>query len=94
VSTAPPSPPPTSPPPTTAAAGTTRTYNLVGGDVALRYEASGVTVLYATPRAGFTAEVGNSHGNGRSVRFEGEGHRSEVVGWWDGGPQDEVREDD
>jgi hypothetical protein len=82
--------PPAPPPP----AGTTRTYNLVGGDVALRFEASGVTVLYATPRAGFTVEVGNSHGTGRSVRFDGDDHRSEVVGWWEGGPVDEVREDD
>jgi hypothetical protein len=33
------------------------------------------------------------HGNGWRVEFESEAHESRVTGWWDGGPQDEVRED-
>lgn len=74
-------------------ASTTRTYSLVGGDVALRFTADGVTVVYATPRPGFTVELSESHDTGARVEFEGEDHRSRLEGWWDGGPVDEVRED-
>jgi hypothetical protein len=81
----------TSPPAIPAAE--TRSYPLVGGDASLQFAPSGVTVLFATPRPGFTVEVSNSHGNGVRVRFESDDHRSEVEGWWDSGPQDEVREE-
>lgn len=81
------------PPPTTVPApGETRTYALVGGTVSLRFEASGVTVAFASPAAGFEVEVEPEHGNGVKVEFESETHRSRVTGWWDGGPRDEVDE--
>ena len=83
-------PPATSSP---AASSEVRTYALVGGDASLQFAPSGVTVLFATPKAGFTVEVSGSHGNGVRVRFDGDEHRSEVEGWWDGGPAEEVRED-
>ena len=80
------------PPPTTAAV--TRSYDLVGGSVTLRFEPSGVTVLLATPKAGFSVDVGESHDSGARVEFESDGHKSRLDAWWDGGPQDEVREED
>ena len=81
------------PPPTTAAAGETRTYSLVGGTATLRFEPTGVTVLAATPNPGFSVHAEPEHVNGVKVEFESEGHESQVSGWWDGGPRDEVRED-
>lgn len=75
-------------------AATTRQYTLVGGSVALRFSPAGVTVLWATPNAGFEAQpIEPEHGNGVKVEFRSETHRSRVDGWWDGGPQDEVREE-
>lgn len=77
------------PPP---ASGETRTYNLTGGSASLRFTPSGVTVLWADPNAGFDVEV-EPEGTGVKVEFESESHKSRVDGWWDGGPQDRVRED-
>lgn len=84
------------PPPTTVAGptATTRTYDLVGGTLTLRYHPDGVQVLVATPRAGFTVKAGTSHSNGVQVEFRSDSHRSRVDGWWDAGPRDEVREED
>lgn len=79
------------PPP---AAATTRTYDLVGGTATLRFSAEGVTVVVATPKAGFSVDVSESHGDGARVELERDDHRSRVDAWWDGGPQDEVREED
>jgi hypothetical protein len=76
-----------------AAVSTTRSYDLVGGNVTLRFSPSGVTVVVATPAPGFSVELGDSHGSGAKVEFEGEEHKSQVEGWWDDGPQDEVREE-
>jgi hypothetical protein len=77
-----------------AAPAETRTYNVVGGSVSLRFSPSGVTVVWATPAAGFEVEVEPEHGNGVRVEFESDDHRSRVTGWWDGGPLDETREDE
>jgi hypothetical protein len=77
-----------SPPPTT------RSYDLVGGTATLRFSAAGVTLVTAAPKAGFTVDVSGSHSNGVRVEFEGDDHESRLDGWWDGGPQDEVREED
>jgi len=85
VTTAPPPPPP---------AATTRTYPLVGGTATLRFSADAVEVVVATPNAGFAVEISETHDNGVRVEFESDGHRSRVDAWWDGGPQDEVREED
>lgn len=98
--TAPATPPATTPPPATAPPATaaapdeTRTYNLRGGNVALRFRPAGVTVVFANPAPGFTVEVEPEHVNGVKVEFESETHRSRVDGWWDGGPRDRVREDE
>lgn len=95
--TAPAAPAPTAPPeaaapPPPAPAGETRTYTMVGGTVSLRFEPSGVTVVFANPAAGFEVQVEPDHVNGVEVEFESEAHRSRVTGWWDGGPQDEREE--
>jgi hypothetical protein len=81
----------TAPPPP---APSTVTYNLVGGTATLRFSASGVTVVAAVPSPGYSVTVSQTHGTGKRVEFESDDHRSRVDGWWDGGPQDEVREDD
>lgn len=88
-------PPPVVAPATTAApppAGETRTYQTTGGSATLRFEASGVTLVFANPAQGFEVETEPEHGNGLRVKFEGEGHESRIDAWWDGGPQDRVEE--
>ena len=82
---------PATPPVTTASV--TRTYDLVGGTVTLRFTSAQVTVLTATPKAGFSVDIDQTHENGTRVEFESEDHRSRVDAWWDGGPQDDVREE-
>lgn len=88
-------PGPTTPaaPPVTPAS-VTRTYDLVGGTVTLRFTNTGVTVVTAAPKAGFSVDVGEGHDNGARVEFESEDHQSRLDAWWDNGPQDEVREED
>lgn len=71
----------------------TRTYNLVGGSATLRFSPSGVTVVLAEPKPGFSADIDEGSGGRVRVRFEGPSHRSQVEAWWDGGPRDEVREE-
>ena len=75
-------------------APSSKTYDMVGGTATLRFSAAGVTVLTATPKPGFSVDTSSTHGNGVRVEFESDDHRSRVDAWWDGGPQDEVREDD
>jgi hypothetical protein len=70
-----------------------RSYELVGGDATLRFSASGVLVVVATPAPGFSVEIDDAHDGGARVEFEGEDHTSRLDAWWDGGPQDEVREE-
>jgi hypothetical protein len=90
-------PPPASavPPPATEAppATETRTYNLVGGSAALSFSPGGVSVVFATPEPGFEVDVEPQNGNGVRVEFESEDHRSRVDAWWEGGPQERVREE-
>jgi hypothetical protein len=59
----------------------------------LRFSSSGVTVLWANPNAGFDVKVEGENANGVKVLFESSSHRSRIDGWWDGGPQDRVREE-
>ena len=83
-------PGPTSP---STTSGTVRTYNLVGGSTALRFDPSGtVTVVWANPNPGFRVDVDSRDGGGVRVRFDGDSGRSQVEAWWDGGPQDRVEE--
>ena len=86
----PPPTPTTAPPP--PAQPVTRSYDLEGGTATLRVSPSGVTVVVATPAPGFTVDIGESHDGGKRVEFESADHRSRLDAWWDGGPQDEVRE--
>ena len=80
------------PAPATSAASETRTYHLVGGSASLRFTPEGVTVLWATPNAGFAVDI-EQEGAGVQVDFESDDHRSRVDAWWDGGPQERERED-
>jgi len=80
--------------PPVAPAAETRTYAMVGGTATLRFTAAGVTVVGATPKAGYSVKISDVHDGGARVEFEGESHRSRVDGWWESGPRDEVREED
>ena len=80
-------------PTTTASATITRAYPVQGGSVTLRFEPGRVSVVVANPAPGFDVEVEPDHGNGVRVEFESDYHRSRVVAWWDGGPQDVVTEE-
>jgi hypothetical protein len=86
--------PPTTAPPPAADPSETRTYLLVGGTATLRFAPTGVTVVVASPNAGYAVDVEGTHGNGVRVEFRSEEHRSRVEGWWDGGPQDDTEEQD
>jgi hypothetical protein len=66
----------------------------VGGTATLRFSVDGVEVVVATPNAGYSVEISDTHSNGVGVEFDSDGHRSRVEGWWESGPQDEVREED
>lgn len=92
-------PPTTSSPPTTAPtttttlpAGTTETFVLVGGTASVRYESGDVTVLWATPNAGFDVEI-EPESPGLKVEFRSDNHRSRVDVWWSNGPKSEIREE-
>jgi cytoskeletal protein RodZ len=91
-----PTPAPTTVAPAPAPAAETRTYTLVGGTASLRFEPSGVTVVFANPAQGFDVEFEPEHGNGVRVEFESGAHESRLDGWWDGGPRErkEERPDD
>lgn len=89
---APPPPPATVAPAAPAPATETRTYTLVGGTASLRFEPTGVTVVFANPAQGFDVEIEPEHGNGVRVEFESDDHESRLDGWWDGGPQDRKEE--
>ena len=86
---------PAAPAPTSSSTlgGTVRTYNLVGGSTAVRFDPSGaVTVVWANPNPGFRADIDDRDGGGVRVRFDGDSGRSQVEAWWDRGPQDRVEE--
>jgi cytoskeletal protein RodZ len=87
-----PPPPATVAPAAPAQAAETRTYTLVGGTASLRFEPTGVTVVFANPAQGFDVEIEPEHGNGVRVEFESDDHESRLDGWWDGGPQDRKEE--
>jgi hypothetical protein len=70
-----------------------RTFTVVGGTATLAFTPDGVTLVVATPNAGFEVDTEPENGNGIKVEFESDGHRSRIDGWWDGGPQAETRED-
>ena len=70
----------------------TRTYRTTGGAAAVRFEPGGVTLVWATPEAGFEARVSQSSPGEISVRFRSDDHESRIDASWEGGPVDEVEE--
>ena len=83
-----------SPPPTVTSVATTRTYTLVGGSASIRFEPGKVTVQWATPNSGYEVDVETYAADRVEVRFRSEVHESELTAWWDGGPRDQVDEED
>jgi hypothetical protein len=77
----------------TTSGSVVRTYNLVGGSTAVRFDASGaVAVVWANPNPGFRADIDDRDDGGVRVRFDGDSGRSQIEAWWAGGPQDRVEE--
>lgn len=85
------------PPPSTtttapATAPETRTYNTVGGTATIRFEPGRVSLVSATPKAGFDAKVEQFVANELSVRFRSDTHESRIDAKWDGGPRADIEE--
>jgi hypothetical protein len=78
--------------PSTTVGGETKTYDLTGGSVSVRFSPSGVTLLWARPHDGF--EVDTDANDRVRVEFESDTHESRLEAWWQGGPRQEVEEDD
>lgn len=79
--------------PTTLAPATTTVIPSTGGQVAVRYEAGRVELLWAQPQAGFQADVDDDGPGQVDVRFETDTHESRVRAFFrDGAPAQEVRE--
>jgi hypothetical protein len=60
----------------------------------VQFSATGAQVLSASPKPGFEVEISGIHSNGVRVEFDGDDHETRLDAWWDGGPRDEVREED
>lgn len=85
--------PSTTAPSGTGAPATTATIDSVGGQVAVRYDAGRVELLWARPEPGFEAEVHSDGPDTVEVRFESDRHESRVRAFFtDGAPDREVRE--
>lgn len=94
--TSPPAPPPPpATPPTSAPAPepVTLTIPSEGGSATIRFSPDAVTVVAATPAAGYAAKVSPQGSTAVRVEFENEDRRSRIDASWDGGPVSEVRED-
>ena len=76
-----------------ATATTTRTYQLVGGTVGVRFENAGARLLWATPEPGFRVDSSGSSDQ-VDVRFRRDAHESRLKAFWDNGPQSEIEERD
>ena len=70
-----------------------KTYQLVGGSVGVRFENGGAHLLWATPNSGFSVES-STDGGTVDVRFESDTHESRLRAFWDGGPQQQIEEQD
>jgi hypothetical protein len=81
----------TSPP---APSAETRTYNAQGGSAAIRFEPGKVTLVWATPNAGFETDVEQSSADHLRVRFRNDDHESRIEARWDGGPVGTIEEKD
>ena len=90
--------PPTNPPATAAPPpppSETRTYDLVGGTVVVRFNGDGTVGLVSSqPKPGFERELHDTGPGTVDVGFESETHKSRLVARWeDGTPSGEVQED-
>ena len=83
----------TAPPPTTAAPAQTRSSELQGGTVGVRFENGGARLLYATPKSGYTVRIDKNGPPEVDVRFDSDTHKSRLRAWWDGGPQARAQEE-
>ena len=71
-----------------------RAYELEGGSVGIRFSATRVEVLYATPRDGFVVRVLRESETRVVVTFRSSSHISELEARWDNGPRADAEEDD
>lgn len=80
--------------PAPGASAETRTISTVGGSTALRFVDGRVEVVWATPNAGFTADIEDDSGDVETrVDFRSPEHRSRIKGEWaDGAPSVETEE--
>ncbi len=88
-----PPPPPTPPTSAPAAEPVTLTIPSEGGSATIRFGPDAVTVVAATPAAGYAAKVSPQGATAVRVEFENEDRRSRIDASWDGGPVTDVRED-
>lgn len=85
----------TSAPRSTAGAGVPadavdQTLVLTGGTAMVRYSASGVEVLWATPADGYTVSIEPEGDGATQVDFRSGHQRWRLTVWWSGGPQHQI----
>lgn len=64
-----------------------------GGQAEISFSPTKVEVLWAVPAPGWEARS-EVEGDGVKVEFRGDDERYRIDAWWDGGPQNRIREDD
>ena len=69
---------------TTVPAAETSVYQLVGGVVSIESAPGAVSLLSASPNAGFSVEVKSRGPGAVEVEFESSGHESTLTATWDG----------
>ena len=69
----------------------TLTFELVGGSTAIAFSATSVEAVWARADAGYTVKTEPEDLDGVMVEFRSEKGRSRIVGWWDHGPQWDIR---
>lgn len=70
-----------------------RTVSSIGGVAAIRFNSSNtVTLMWATPRTGFTVEV-ERIGRRIEIDFQNGDHESLITAWWSNGPRVAVEEE-
>ena len=71
-----------------------RAYELEGGSVGIRFSATRVEVLWATPRDGFAVRILRESETRVVVTFRSRTHVSELEARWSNGPRADAEEDD
>lgn len=98
----PPAPPPTPAPveapattaPPAAVGSVTRTISTRGGSATIRFRADEVTVVAATPNAGYAVKIERSGALRVKVEFDSRDAESRIEAWWDAEARHEIREED